>query len=99
MEGEAISVESLLESVQGIKVKFCAMDESLLNALALLKASKETPSRDEITQPNEEAHASTPSKSIFSSSSAPQRRKDEVVSLAHVFFHFLYLKVLPYLLS
>jgi hypothetical protein len=81
MEGEAISVESLLESVQGIKAKCCAVDESLLNALALLKASKETPSRDETPKPNEEAHASTPSKRIFSSSSAPQRRKDEVVSL------------------
>jgi hypothetical protein len=81
MEGEAISVELLLESVQGIKAKCCAVDESLLNALALLKASKETPSRDETPHPNEEAHASTPSTSIFSSSSAPQRRKDEVVSI------------------
>jgi hypothetical protein len=95
MEGEAISIESFLESIQGIQEKCCAVDDQLLKALSLLKA----PSRDETPQPNEEGHSPTHSTSIFSSSSAPQRRRDEAVSLPKLFFHFLYLKVLSYLLN
>jgi hypothetical protein len=74
MEGEDLSVKSFLESIKGIRAKCCAVDESLLNALSLLKASQ-TPGSDQ------EGHTSTPSTRISLSSSGQQRRRDEDVSL------------------
>ncbi len=89
MEGEDLSVISFLESIQGIRAKCCAVDENLLNALSLLKASQ-TPGSDQ------EGHTSTPSTRISLSSSGPQRRRDEDVSLPTCSFSPpLSLKVLP----
>ena len=91
MEDEAASIESVLESVELIRAKNSAVDESLSIALSLLKPSLSP--RDEKHKTNalvqQGGPVSMPSSSVFLSSAAAQSRRDDPVSLPKRIYVFV----------
>jgi hypothetical protein len=78
-----MSIETFLESVELIRTKKSAVDESLSNALALLNTSSKDEMHKANPQAQQESHVSSSSASTLSPSAAPQRRGDDIVSLAN----------------